>query len=85
MRSSATPVAPPVRLDVRGHHCPIPVLKARRVLRDLQAGGLLDVWASDPAARIDMAHFCATEGHTLLEVEESAAGWRFLIRRGEPA
>jgi tRNA 2-thiouridine synthesizing protein A len=59
----------------------MPVLKTRKVLVALPPGALLRVTASDPAARIDMAHFCATTGHTLLSVDEAEGALTFLIRK----
>lgn len=68
-------------LDARGLQCPMPVLKTRKALATLPPGALLSVTASDPAARIDMAHFCATSGHTLLSVDETGGALTFLIRK----
>jgi tRNA 2-thiouridine synthesizing protein A len=69
-------------LDVRFHRCPLPVLRTRKTLAALPAGALLTVLATDPAARIDMAHFCATEGHGLVSVTEEDNVLRFVIERG---
>lgn len=71
-----------VVLDVRFHRCPLPVLKTRKALEALPAGATLTILATDPAARIDMAHFCETAGHTLLSVEEANGVLRFVVRRG---
>lgn len=68
-------------LDARGLQCPMPVLKARKRLATLPRGAMLSVMASDPAARIDMAHFCATSGHVLLSVDETAGTLTFLVRK----
>jgi tRNA 2-thiouridine synthesizing protein A len=69
-------------LDVRFHRCPLPVLKTRKALEALQAGAVLTVIATDPAARIDMAHFCGTSGHALLSVEEAEGVLTFVLRKG---
>ncbi len=52
-------------LDVTGLLCPIPVLRARRILDELNAGDLLIVKASDPASVQDMPAFCKMTGHIL--------------------
>ena len=49
--------------DYRGLKCPLPVLKARRTLSELSSGSELEILADDPAAPLDMTHFCDTEGH----------------------
>ena len=53
-------------LDARGLKCPLPVLKARRALKEVPAGGILRVLATDPGAEKDFAHFCETTGCELL-------------------
>ncbi len=56
-------------LDARGLLCPLPVLKARKRLEALAPGAVLRVLADDPAALIDIPHFCAQTGHTLIAEE----------------
>jgi tRNA 2-thiouridine synthesizing protein A len=56
--------------DARGMKCPLPVLKARRLLRDMQAGEVLEIQATDPGAPADFTHFCETTGHLLLDKQE---------------
>lgn len=70
-------------LDARGLLCPLPVLKARKRLMALAPGAVLEVLADDPAAVIDMPHFCAEQGHELLAAEPAPEGaTRYRIRRG---
>lgn len=59
-------------IDTRGLICPLPVLKLAKVLRETSAGGLITLWADDPVAIIDVAHFCTETGHRL--VSQSDAG-----------
>ena len=69
-------------LDALGLLCPLPVLKARKRLKSMAPGQVLRLLASDPAAVIDVPHFCTESGHELLSVEETGDGARaFLIRR----
>ena len=56
-----------VTMDLTGLKCPLPVLKARRQIGQLPAGGVLVVIADDPAAPLDFDHFCQSGGHDLLE------------------
>lgn len=60
-------------LDTKGLNCPLPVLKARRAMRDLKDGDILTVLATDPASYIDFRHFCDTTGHELMEAREDEA------------
>jgi len=69
-------------LDTMGLLCPLPVLKARKRLKAMAPGKVLRVLATDPAAVIDMPHFCAESGHVLLSMDGLPDGSRaFLIRR----
>jgi tRNA 2-thiouridine synthesizing protein A len=68
-------------LDARGLKCPLPVLKARRALKDVPAGGLLRVLATDPGATKDFAHFCETTGCVLVESGQEGEVLRFLLRK----
>lgn len=72
-----------VALDAVGLLCPLPVLKARKRLMDMSPGQTLRLLASDPAAVVDVPHFCAENGHAFLGMEEMRDGTRaYLIRRG---
>ena len=53
-------------LDALGLLCPLPVLKARKRLSAMAPGAVLRVLADDPAAVIDIPHFCNESGHILL-------------------
>lgn len=68
-------------LDLSGLLCPLPVLKARKVLETMASGEILKVIATDPMSAIDMPHFCAEQGHTLLAQEHRDATFIFRIRR----
>ena len=81
--SDAPPTDADAEIDTTGLLCPLPVLKARKRLMSLAAGAVLKVWADDPMARVDFPHFCAEQGHELVEMREGEAGiLEFLIRKG---
>jgi len=68
-------------LDAKGLKCPLPVLRARRAMKDVPDGELLEVWATDPGAVKDFAHFCEATGHQLVESSQDGDVYRFLIRK----
>ncbi|MFV2091659.1 MAG: sulfurtransferase TusA family protein [Hyphomicrobiales bacterium] len=70
-------------LDTRGLKCPLPVLKIAKRLKSMKAGEQLSIDATDPAAQIDVPHFCAQAGHVLLVSGELDGVYQFTIRRGE--
>ena len=69
------------RIDTKGLACPLPVLKARRAIKDVGPGGFLIVEATDPASYIDFRHFCDTTGHTLEEWQELDGVYTYRIRK----
>lgn len=68
-------------LDVTGLLCPLPVLKARKVLETMAPGTVLVIISTDPMAELDFPHFCNEEGHILQSQERSGNIYRFTIRR----
>jgi tRNA 2-thiouridine synthesizing protein A len=68
-------------LDTKGLKCPLPVLKARKAMRDVPAGGVLRVLATDPGAVKDFEHFCKTTGHQLLACRDEAGVLTIEIRK----
>ncbi|MEM1234144.1 MAG: sulfurtransferase TusA family protein [Pseudomonadota bacterium] len=69
-------------LDAIGLLCPLPVLKARKRLEPLETGEVLRVLADDPAAVVDVPHFCAEAGHALVGQDTDGPTLTFLIRKG---
>ena len=68
-------------VDAIGLLCPLPVLKARKVLVSMRPGQTLRIETSDPIAVIDLPHFCAEAGHRLLSAEPHGDTHVFLIER----
>jgi len=69
-------------LDALGLLCPLPVLKTRKALQRLEAGQVIRVLTDDPAALIDMPHYCAEAGHELLAQKEADAAVIWYLRKG---
>jgi tRNA 2-thiouridine synthesizing protein A len=67
-------------LDARGWRCPLPILHAKRALRDMPSGGVLEVLATDPGADADFVDFCAITGSSLLESTFAEGVYRILLR-----
>lgn len=76
------PAMPDAELDATGLLCPLPVLKARKRLAGLPHGAVLRMLADDPAARVDVPHFCAEQGHALVSMEDAGSVLVFLLRKG---
>jgi tRNA 2-thiouridine synthesizing protein A len=68
-------------LDVKGLNCPLPILRARKALKDIAVGATLEVLATDPGAVKDFEAFCRTTGHELVESKLDGKVYSFVIRR----
>ena len=53
-------------LDATGLKCPLPVLRAKKRLKDVDAGASMRVLATDPDAVADFEAFCAETGHAFI-------------------
>ncbi|MDF3852861.1 sulfurtransferase TusA family protein [Paracoccus sp. P2] len=72
-----------VQIDARGLLCPLPVLRLRKRLMALPRGARVTLLATDPAAVIDVPHFCAESGHRLIGSREVAPGeTEYTVERG---
>ncbi|MCA0044453.1 sulfurtransferase TusA family protein [Celeribacter litoreus] len=71
-----------VEFDGIGLICPMPVLKARKLLLGMPQGAVLRLLASDPAAVIDVPHFCHEAGHDLIDMQDEGGHQVYYIRRG---
>lgn len=68
-------------VDTSGTCCPIPVVEARKAISRLEVGQTMELIATDPGSRVDMAAWTANTGHELLNTEQDGNTFRFLIRR----
>ena len=68
-------------LDTKGMNCPMPVLKAKKSMKKLNAGDTLEVFSTDPGSLRDFESFCRATGNELLESGEEEGVYRFLIRK----
>ena len=69
-----------VAVDVQGLSCPLPILRAKKALSDMQSGQLLQVLATDSGAWDDFEYLCKNVGHAMVSREETDGVYRFLIR-----
>ena len=68
-------------LDARGLLCPLPVLKAAKRLRAMRPGEVLRLISDDPAAVVDVPHYCAESGNALDGTGDEDGAQVYLIRK----
>jgi|TARA_B110000261_G_scaffold153348_1_gene183849 tRNA 2-thiouridine synthesizing protein A len=72
-----------LKLDASGLFCPEPVMLLHNKIRDIEAGQLLKLVATDPSTTRDVPKFCHFLGHELLESTEKDGSFAYLIRKVE--
>ena len=68
-------------LDAKGLNCPLPILKAKKALKDMEPGQILQVLSTDPGSIADFQAFSRTTGNELVEHSEDGGVYDFLIRK----
>jgi tRNA 2-thiouridine synthesizing protein A len=68
-------------LDAKGLNCPLPILKAKKALKSLEGGQILEVLSTDPGSVADFAAFCRITGNELVEQNEEGGIYTYLIRK----
>lgn len=68
-------------LDLRGLKCPLPALRTRKALAQLQPGTRLSVAATDPMAAIDIPHLLRETGDVLEQSAREEGVLTFVIRK----
>ncbi len=68
-------------LDLRGMYCPGPVLETAKAIKQVNVGDVIEVLASDPAAKPDLMNWAKRTGNEIVSVEDKEGYVRILIRR----
>ncbi len=68
-------------LDARGLNCPLPILKAKKSLNDMQSGQVLKIVATDPGSVKDFQAFSKQTGNELLSQTEANKEFIVFLRR----
>jgi len=74
-------LSPHKTLDASGLNCPLPVLKTKKALEELEPGQILEVISTDPGSKADIPAFCKRTGHQLLEVKEEGGKFYYYIKK----
>lgn len=68
-------------LDARGLNCPLPILRAKKALAELDGGQVLRIVATDPGSVKDFEAFAKQTGNDLLESSEVDGEFVYLIKK----
>ena len=67
-------------LDLTGLKCPLPILKTKKALAQMQAGEVITVLATDAGAPDDFSAFCRQTGHVLLESTQAGEIFTLVVQ-----
>ena len=68
-------------VDARGLNCPLPILRAKKALADMESGQILKVLATDPGSQRDFAAFAKQTGNEIVESSAQEKTFIYLMRR----
>jgi tRNA 2-thiouridine synthesizing protein A len=68
-------------LDLKGLNCPLPIIKTAVAMRELKAGDLIEVLATDPGSVPDFTAWAKSTGNELIEHDEREGVYRFVLRK----
>ena len=68
-------------LDTRGLNCPLPILKAKKALSDMQAGQLLRVVSTDAGSTRDFQAFARQTGNALINQQTEGSDYIHVLKR----
>ena len=69
-------------LDAKGLACPMPVVRTRKTIKEMESGEILEIQTTDKGSVADMAAWAKSGGHEMLEQKEEAGIYSFWIRKG---
>jgi tRNA 2-thiouridine synthesizing protein A len=70
-----------VSLDLKGLSCPLPIVKTAKAMKEIDRGGLVEVFATDPGSVADFKAWCASTRNELVESSEEGGVYRYIIRK----
>lgn len=70
------------KLDCKGMCCPLPVVKTKKALKDMEVGEILEMVSTDPGSMPDMAAWARQTKHELVEATDMGNDeFLFLIKK----
>jgi tRNA 2-thiouridine synthesizing protein A len=68
-------------IDCKGLNCPMPVIKTKKALNEMQPGQILRMEATDKGSKSDITAFASRTGNELLEVKEEGGTFIFFLKK----
>ena len=74
-------IQPDKEVNACGLYCPLPILRAKKALAEMQSGQILKILATDPNASRDFAAFAKQTGNQIIETSTQDKVFIFFMRR----
>ncbi|UAL46882.1 sulfurtransferase TusA family protein [Sutcliffiella horikoshii] len=68
-------------LDAKGLACPMPLVKTKKALNEVNSGEILEVISTDKGAKTDLTAWCKATGNVLLDMKEENDVFTFYIKK----
>lgn len=68
-------------LDTSGTCCPMPIVETNKAIKEMKAGEVLEIVATDPGTKMDIPSWCQRTGNTLVEHKEDGQTLRYYVRK----
>ena len=69
-------------LDAKGLACPMPVIRARKTIKEMEAGEILEIQTTDKGSVADLSAWAKSGGHAMIDQKEEAGVFTFWIKKG---
>lgn len=67
--------------NYNGMKCPMPILKAKKIIKNMKTGETFEMLADDGGAKADVPALLNKTGCTLVELKEEGSQLTFLIKK----
>jgi len=68
-------------LDARGLNCPLPILRAKKMLNSIDSGQVLKIISTDPGSMKDFEAFAKQTGNDLLSSGTVGDEFHFFLKK----
>lgn len=69
-------------LDATGLACPMPIVKTKKEMKDMESGQVLEIHTTDQGAKSDLAAWAKSTGNELLDHQEDDEVLKFWVKKG---
>lgn len=69
-------------VDAKGLNCPLPILRTKKMLAQMEMGETVLVLTTDPGSKADFVAFAKQTCHELIEQQELDGEYHYLLRKG---